>query len=157
MRIGGATIFRFDLEQGPEGRWRGTWTRPESFAGNGAVFMRLRGQRAVPSLGAQAVGGTIELSFPGEGAGARAETFRFRETGAGRAQLIYVGTEFAPYPLVQVAPQTPLGPFEDGRIYDRDHAQEQPDPGQPLSSAQASSPPVAQPAPRIEADLPAEF
>ena len=44
------------------------------------------------------------------------------------AELTYVGTPLAPYPLVRVARRTALGPFEEARVYDRDNVQTAPDP-----------------------------
>lgn len=127
LRIDEATIFRFDIARSDAGEWRGTWARPESFASNGAVFARLTGSEQVPSMAGIEFAGDVELSFDDPRPDAIPDIFRFRHVREGQAQLTYVGTDLAPYPLVRVAPGTPLGPFAEGRLYDRDNAQTEAD------------------------------
>ena len=128
LRIDGTTIFRFDLEQAQDGEWQGRWTRPESFASNGEVFMRLAGTMELASMAGLAIGEAVELSFDDPRPDAIPDIFRFRLIGDGQAELAYVGTPLRPYPLVRVARRTPLGPFEDARVYDRDNVQTVPEP-----------------------------
>jgi len=122
FKIEDAAIFVFEIERADDGEWHGTWTRPASFASNGAVFARLVGERVVTSSAGIEFAGDIELTFDDPSPGAIPDIFRFRHMGEGRAQMTYVGTPLAPYPLVAVAPATGLGPFEEGRVYDRDNA-----------------------------------
>ena len=122
LKIDDATIFRFDLREIADGVWRGTWTRPVSFGTNGAVFSQLEGERALTSMAGLELNGVVELSFDDPRPGAVPDIFRFRLTGERQAELIYVGTRLAPFPLVQTAPNTPLGPFAEDRVYDRDNA-----------------------------------
>jgi len=122
LRIDAATIFVFELGRAEDGEWHGTWTRPDSFASNGAVFARMVGSREVKSSAGIEFAGDIELTFDDPAPGAIPDIFRFRHLGPGRAQLTYVGTPLAPYPLIAVAAGAGLGPFEQGRVYDRDNA-----------------------------------
>lgn len=146
LRISDATVFRFDISRSEDGEWRGTWTRPESFASNGAVFARMTGSEQLQSMAGIEFAGDVELSFDDPRPEAIPDIFRFRHLGEGQAQLTYVGTDLAPFPLVQVAPGTPLGPFAEERIYDRDNAQTEPtyDPGDPAAEEPMDEP--AQPA-----------
>jgi hypothetical protein len=122
LRIDEATIFVFELDQTEGGEWRGQWTRPETFASNGAVFTRLAGSKAFPSTAGAATADGAQLSFDDPAPGAVPDIFRFRHLGPGRAQMIYVGTEFMPFPLIAVVARVGLGPFEPGRVYDLDNA-----------------------------------
>jgi len=122
FQIEDAAIFVFAIEQAEDGEWHGTWTRPDTFASNGAVFARMVGERVVTSSAGIEFAGDIELTFDDPAPGAIPDIFRFRHLGEGRAQMTYVGTPLAPYPLVAVAPANRLGPFAEGRVYDRDNA-----------------------------------
>ena len=126
FRIDETTIFVFDLDQQDSGQWRGTWTRPETFASSGAVFTRLAGSKTFPSRASSAPADNVELTFDDPAPGAVPDVFRFRHMGPGRAQMTYVGTEFTPFPLIAVAAEVGLGPFEQGRVYDRDNAVTEP-------------------------------
>jgi len=156
FQIEDAAIFVFEIEQADGGEWRGTWLRPDSFASNGAVFARPVGERVVTSSAGIEFAGDIELTFDDPAPGAIPDIFRFRHLGKGRAQMTYVGTPLAPYPLVAVSPATRLGPFVEGRVYDRDNAVTVPG---PLS---AEAPPAPAPPPtaaedEAEAGLGADF
>lgn len=160
LQIDEATIFRFELEQVDGTEWRGTWTRPDSFGSNGVVFSQLRGSEQLRSMAGNDFAGVIELSFDDPRPGAIPDIFRFRQLDANRAELIYVGTPFAPYPLIRVAPGTPLGPFEEGRIYDRDNAVTEADFAEPLPPLEEVEPPAESEEeqeegerPRIDADF----
>ena len=128
LRIDGTNIFRFDLREISDGVWRGTWTRPDTFRSNGAVFTQARGQEELDSMAGLDNSGEVELSFDDPRPGAVPDIFRFRLVGEGQVAMTYVGTDLAPYPLVRVAEGAALGPFADGRIYDRDNAQTIPEP-----------------------------
>lgn len=122
FRIGDATIFTFEISESEDGEWHGRWTRPEDFASNGVVFARMVGSEEVEAMAALEFAGTIELSFDDPRPGAVPDIFNFRLMGPNTAEMTYVGTEFDPYPLIRVAPDTPLGPFDEDAIYDRDNA-----------------------------------
>ena len=119
FQIEDAVIFRFAITEGTGGEWHGVWTRPASFGSNGEMFGALSGSETLESMAGLNFAGLIELSFDDPRPGAIPDIFRFRLLGDGQAQLTYVGTDLAPYPLIRVAPDTPLGPFEKGRIYHR--------------------------------------
>jgi len=127
LRIDGANIFRFDLRRISADVWRGSWARPDSFGSNGVVFTRPQGEEEVASMAGLDLDGEVELSFDDPRPGAIPDIFRFELVGQGQALLTYIGTGLAPYPLVQVAPGAPLGPFDEDRVYDRDNAQTIPD------------------------------
>ncbi|WP_120077568.1 hypothetical protein [Aurantiacibacter odishensis] len=122
FRIGDATIFVFSLEQQDDGGWEGAWTRPAEIDSNGVIFRAMAGQQTVRPLSTSERDGGLQLTFAGPGDTARNDVLRFRQSGENRAELNYVGIPGDPYPLVRVAPDTPLGPFDEVRIYDRDHA-----------------------------------
>lgn len=127
FRIDAATIFVFEMERAEDGEWHGTWTRPETFASNGAVFARLVGSKVLTSSAGIEFAGDVELTFDDPAPGAIPDIFRFRHLGPGRAQMTYVGTPLAPYPLIAVARGAGLGPFAAGVVYDRDNAVTDPD------------------------------
>lgn len=122
FRIDDATIFSFEIEREEDGDWRGSWTRPASFRSNGMVFAQLTGSQELEAMAALEFAGTIELSFEDARPGAVPDIFRFRPVSENQAELIYVGTDLDPYPLVRVLPGSGIGPFEENRIYDRDNA-----------------------------------
>lgn len=122
FRIDDATIFVFSLEKQDGGGWEGAWTRPAQIDSNGVVFRAMAGQQTVRPVSVSERDGALQLTFAGPGDTARNDILRFRQTGENRAELSYVGIPGDPYPLVRVAPDTPLGPFDEVRIYDRDNA-----------------------------------
>jgi len=122
LRIDDATIFVFSLEQAAGGGWQGTWTRPVEIDSNGAVFRRMSGRETVQPIEVLERGGVVQLAFAGPQPGDRRDILQFRQVSENQASLTYIGIPGDPYPLVRVAPDTPLGPFEDVRIYDRDNA-----------------------------------
>jgi hypothetical protein len=122
FRIDDATIFVFTLEQLDSGAWEGAWTRPQEIDSNGAVFRRMSGQETVRPLAALERRGVVQLTFAGPQANGRRDVLQFSQQEENRAQLNYVGIPGDPYPLVRVAADTPLGPFDEVRIYDRDNA-----------------------------------
>ena len=145
FRIAETTIFVFEIDQTDSGEWRGTWNRPETFASSGAVFTRLAGSQTLPSKAGRATADDVELTFNDPAAGAVPDVFRFRHLGPGRAQMTDVGTDLTPFPLIAVAAGVGLGPFEQGRVYDRDNAVTDP-PVWPLPPPVLALPPVpAQP------------
>lgn len=119
LKIDGATVFRFDIAPAGDG-WKGSWHRPTSFASTGDSFSRLTEDSvAVESGDARSVGEWAELTFPDNRPHAIPDVFRFRPLGPDRLEMIYVGTGLAPFMLVRVPSEAPLGPFEPGRIYRR--------------------------------------
>src|SRR5690606_21757050 len=102
LELGGATIFRFDLEEvpGKDGEWRGTWSRPSRFASDGDNFAQLQlPQRQVRSMAGLEFDGTVEVSFPDPRPEAIPDIFRFRLIDSDAVEMTYVGTGLAPYLL----------------------------------------------------------
>ncbi len=153
LRIDGANIFVFTIEASGDSAPRGSWFRPGSFASNGAVFARLNGSEEVTSQSGRAIAGDVELTFDDPRPNAQPDIFRFHLTGPGQAQLTYVGTPLAPFPLVKVADGARLGPFEFARIYDRDNAATVPPVAEPVTAA-ASSPAALPPPAAIAPPVP---
>ena len=122
FRINETTIFVFELDENEYGEWFGRWLRPERFSSNGVVFARLVGSREIRSSAGIEFEGAVELTFDDPRPNAIPDIFAFRHTGPGQAQMTYVGTPLAPFPLIAVSAATGLGPFEEGRVYDRDNA-----------------------------------
>jgi hypothetical protein len=118
LRLDGTIIFRFDLERDGEG-WRGSWSRPETFASDGDRFGNLRGAETLEASEGREIGAWAELTFPDNRAGAVPDVFRFNLMAANRAELIYAGTGLAPYTLERVADDAVLGPWEEGKVYRR--------------------------------------
>jgi hypothetical protein len=98
LRVEGTVMFRFDLAQDGAG-WSGTWTKPRSFATDGAIFAELSGPP------------TEQRSQSG------------RAIGEDRAEMLYADTGHAPFALERVDAGTPPGPWADGRVYRRAGAQ----------------------------------
>lgn len=121
LRIDGAVVFRFDLGPQPDrGEWRGTWSRPSSFASDGDNFAELKlPARRIESMAGFEADGGVEISFPDPRPGAIPDIFRFRLIDFDAAEMIYVGTGLAPYVLERVPPGTALGPFREGATYAR--------------------------------------
>ena len=127
LELGGATIFRFDLEQvdGKDGEWRGTWSRPSRFASNGDNFAQLQlPARQIRSMAGLEFDGTVEVSFPDPRPEAIPDIFRFRLIDFDAVEMTYVGTGLAPYVLQRVPATTALGPFREGATYSRSVRQE---------------------------------
>lgn len=120
LEVEDAAIFRFDLErEGDE--WRGTWTRPIAIDSDGDRFAGFSRQAVeVSSTGSDAVGEWAELTFTDPRPGAVPDVFRFRAIRPNQAEMIYVGTGWAPYMLTRVPSGTSLGPFEIGKVYRRE-------------------------------------
>lgn len=140
LRIGDANIFIFEIEQTEASEWRGVWTRPERFASNGVVFAQMEGSEQLTAMAALEFAGFVELSFDDPRPGAVPDIFRIRVTGENQAELIYIGTDFEPYPLVRVPPGTDLGPFDSTMIYDRDNAVLQADYISPVAVEETAEP-----------------
>ena len=122
LEIGGATIFRFDLEEvpGKDGEWRGTWSRPSRFASDGDNFAQIQlPARQIRSMAGLEFDGTVEVSFPDPRPEAIPDIFRFRLIDFDAVEMTYVGTELAPYVLQRVPQNTALGPFREGATYSR--------------------------------------
>ncbi len=122
FRIDEATIFVFMLDEQDEGGWNASWTRPESITSNGVVFHKMSGQQTVFPIETAERREAVQLTFAGPQADGRRDILQFRLTGENQALLNYQGIDGAPYPLIRVRPDTPLGPFDAVRIYDRDDA-----------------------------------
>lgn len=122
FRIDDTTIFVFALDQSESGEWQGEWKRPEQIKSNGAVFRNMSGSQIVTPSETRQRGQTVQLTFPGPEGSVRTDVLRFALVSENRADLEYVGIPGDPYSLVRVRPGTALGPFEEARIYDRDHA-----------------------------------
>ena len=122
LQIGPATIFRFDMSPvpGKDGEWRGTWSKPRSFATDGDRFSRLTlPARVTPSMAGLEFDGEVELSFNDPRPGAIPDIFRFKLVDADAAEMTYVGTDLAPYLVYRVEPGTPLGPYDANAVYVR--------------------------------------
>ena len=120
LEIGGTAIFRFDIAKDGEGKWHGTWIKPTSFASDGDDFSRMKGPtKAVPSMTALETPNGIELSFDDPRPGAVPDIFDFKPIDADAVELIYVGTDLAPYTLQRVKPGAPLGPWDPDATYTR--------------------------------------
>ncbi|WP_340588765.1 hypothetical protein [Erythrobacter alti] len=122
LQIDDASVFVFLLERNDRGNWRGAWLRPERFRGNGVVFSHFRGSEVVRTVDYTMHEDALELRFAPTSEEGSTDVLHFRATGTNQAELTYTGTDLAPFPLVRVVRGTPLGPFEDNRIYDRDNA-----------------------------------
>lgn len=125
FRIDEATIFVFALDERDEqdgGGWQGSWTRPEIITSNGMVFRDMSGEQTVIPIEAIQRRNAVQLTFEGPRSDGRRDILQFRLTGENQARLDYIGIEGEPYPLIRVQPDTPLGPFDPVRIYDRDNA-----------------------------------
>ena len=122
LRIDDANIFVFTLDLQEDGRWQGQWLRPEQITTNGVVFRRMSGAQLVRAARSGQRDGVVQLVFAGPQGSNLNDTLRFALTGENQAQVTYVGVPTDPYPLVRVRPGTLLGPFDEGRIYDRDNA-----------------------------------
>jgi hypothetical protein len=122
LEIGGATIFRFDLEEvpGKDGEWRGTWSRPSRFASDGDNFAQIQlPSRQIRSMAGLEFDGMVEVSFPDPRPEAIPDIFRFRLIDFDAVEMTYVGTDLAPYVLQRVPAGTALGPFREGATYSR--------------------------------------
>jgi hypothetical protein len=122
LELGGATIFRFDLEEipGKEGEWRGTWSRPSRFASDGDNFAQVQlPARQIRSMAGLEFDGMVEVSFPDPRPEAIPDIFRFRLIDFDAVEMAYVGTDLAPYVLQRVPANTALGPFREGATYSR--------------------------------------
>lgn len=122
LQMDGTTIFRFDLSKGADGHWQGTWSKPGSFASDGNHFQRLAGPiKQEPSMTAiDLPGDGVELSFDDPRPGAIPDIFDFQMIGSDTVKMVYVGTGLAPYTLVRVAPNAPLGPWDPAKTYGRE-------------------------------------
>lgn len=147
LKLDGAVIMRFDLQ--PDGAgWKGAWVKPTSFASDGKRF----GKIAMPPVERKSdkgatIGDWAEITFNDPRPGAEPDVFRFHLTGTDRAEMIYVGTGLAPYTLQRVPAATPLGPFQDGKVYGGG--------GTPAApAARQLGRPTGQPAPRPTPNAP---
>ncbi len=122
LQIGPATIFRFDMAPvaGKDGEWKGTWSRPGSFATDGNHFSQMKlPARVTPTMAGLEFDGVVELSFDDRRPGAIPDIFRFKLIDADAAEMTYVGTDLLPYTVYRVKPGTPLGPYEPNVVYAR--------------------------------------
>lgn len=120
LMSGDTIIFRFDLKPEAEGQWSATWLRPDSFGSNGEVFVKVRGPvERVESMGGNDFAGLVEVSFDDPRPDAVPDIFRFEMTGPDTALMTYVGTDLAPYPVVRVTRNTPVGPWDVETVYRR--------------------------------------
>jgi hypothetical protein len=120
LDAGGATIFRFDLSKDVDGEWHGTWSKPTSFASDGNVFSHLTGPpKKVPSMTALETPNGIELSFNDPRPGAVPDIFDFKTIDEDAIEMLYVGTDLAPYTLQRVKADAPIGPWDPDAAYSR--------------------------------------
>lgn len=143
LELGGATIFRFELERvpGKDGEWRGIWSRPSRFASDGDNFAQVQlPARQIRSMAGLAFDGMIEVSFPDPRPGAIPDIFRFRLIDFDAVEMTYVGTGLQPYVLHRVPADTALGPFRDGATYSRRP------PAPPQAAPEPRAPAPAEPA-----------
>ncbi|NIQ96067.1 MAG: hypothetical protein GWN87_19095, partial [Desulfuromonadales bacterium] len=120
FRLDNTTIFRFVIEQGEDGEWRGEWSRPDSFNSNGDAFARLRGPvETLDSMAGYEFLGSVELSFDDPRPGAVPDIFRFRVVDEDSLEMIYVGTGLDPYELVRAGPGDVIGDWDASKIYRR--------------------------------------
>jgi hypothetical protein len=120
LEAGGTTIFRFDLARGEDGKWRGTWSKPSEFASDGNTFSRLSGPaKKATSMTALETPNGIELSFDDPTPGAVPDIFDFKPIDDDAVEMMYVGTDLAPYVLERVKADTPIGPWDRGKTYSR--------------------------------------
>ncbi|MCL6250322.1 hypothetical protein M3P36_04570 [Altererythrobacter sp. KTW20L] len=121
LQADGTTVFRFEIGQAANGEWQGRWLRPETFNSDGNAFYNIRGgTRATTSMTALTVGDTVELGFDDPRPGAIPDIFSFRLTGPDSAEMVYVGTDLAPYALVRASADDAMGPWDAARIYRRE-------------------------------------
>jgi len=119
LRVEETVVFRFDLARSEAG-WSGTWTKPKSFATDGAIFAELSGPPTEQrSQASRSIGEWTELSFGDVRPGAVPDVFRFRLLNPDRAEMLYVDTGQAPFVLERVADGTVAGPWPAGRVYRR--------------------------------------
>jgi hypothetical protein len=151
LQMDGTTIFRFDLSKDADGHWQGTWSKPGSFASDGNHFQKLSGPlKHEPSMTAiDLPNDGAELSFDDPRPGAVPDIFDFEMIDANAVKMTYVGTGLAPYTLVRVAPDAPLGPWDPAKTYSREvetkKSEDSPDkliiaPPIPVDSGQAAIP-----------------
>nr|WP_166179309.1 hypothetical protein [Altererythrobacter segetis] len=127
LQMGGAAIFRFDLAKDADGKWHGTWSKPSSFASNGNSFSHLKGPpKKVPSMTALETPDGIELSFNDPRPGAVPDIFDFKPIDSDAVELVYVGTDLAPYTLDRVKAEAPLGPWDAAATYSREAPPKEP-------------------------------
>ena len=128
LDIGGTQIFRFDIARDAGGKWRGTWSKPSSFASDGNNFSHLKGPaKKVPSMTALETPDGIELSFNDPRPGAVPDIFDFKPIDSDAVELVYVGTGLAPYTLERVKAEAPLGPWDADATYSREAPPKDPD------------------------------
>ena len=105
LELGGATIFRFDLERvpGKAGEWRGTWSRPSRFASDGDNFAQLQlPARQIRSMAGLELDGTGLAPYVLQRVAATTQLGPFRE-GATYARKAEAGPEPEPEPETQAA------------------------------------------------------
>lgn len=119
LKVEGATIMRFDLTLAGD-QWTGAWTKPTSFRSDrdGKRFADL----TLPAVerradSGRAIGDWAEITFNDPRPGEEPDVFRFHLIATDRAELLYVGTGFAPFTLERVTASAQLGPFRQGEVY----------------------------------------
>jgi hypothetical protein len=118
LEVGGTPIFRFDLAKDKDGKWRGTWIKPSSFASDGNNFAHLKGPpKTVPSMTALEIPDGLEISFNDPRPGAIPDIFDFKPIDQDAVEMKYVGTDLAPYTLERVKAQAPVGPWDTDKTY----------------------------------------
>ena len=87
---------------------------------DGNAFYNIRGGvKASPSMTGITFRDTVELAFDDPRPGAIPDIFRFRLTGEDSAEMVYVGTDLAPYALVRARAGDPMGSWDATRFYRR--------------------------------------
>jgi hypothetical protein len=118
LEVAGTPIFRFDLAKDKDGKWRGTWSKPSSFASDGNNFAHLKGPpKKVPSMTALETPDGVEISFNDPRPGAIPDIFDFKPIDQDAVEMKYVGTDLAPYTLERVKTGAALGPWDADKTY----------------------------------------
>ncbi len=150
FRIDGVTIFRFEIERIGAEEWRGSWSRPDSFATDGYAFGRLSGGvETIQSMTGISFDGKVELSFDDPRPDAIPDIFRFEQLDASRVLMTYVGTNLTPFYMVRSAPGEPMGGWNARAIYSRPRPDAGPGPedGPVPEAASEGARPVSTPEP----------
>jgi hypothetical protein len=151
LDAGGTAIFRFDIARTEDGKWSATWSKPASFASDGNSFSQLKGPaKQVKSMAAIDTPDGIELSFDDPRPGAVPDIFDFKPIDSDAVEMVYVGTDLAPYTLDRVQPGAPIGPWDPNKTYSRADAAEAPnadkvsniEPASSVGEGQAQAPPT---------------
>ena len=147
LRIDGTSVFSFTIAQSETGEWQGRWSRPARFNTDGNAFANLGGGvHTTQSMTGNLFIDAVELAFDDPRPGAVPDIFHFRLVGDDAVEMVYVGTDLAPYRLVRAEAGDPLGNWEAELIYRRRTAALAPSPAPAATPAPA--PPIDPATPR---------